>query len=130
MGACERESLCLEGEESCVPGEPAAEQDVTCDGIDDDCDGAVDEDTSCPGCNPADRPACLDRGVCEGTAPRCEEGEWTACDYPPEYEETETSCDGLDNDCNGLVDEPEDCAEAGPIEVMGGHGACSIGLVR
>jgi hypothetical protein len=129
-GACRRESLCLGGEESCVPGEPEAAQDVTCDGIDDDCDGAVDEDTSCPGCDPADRPACLDRGVCEGTEPLCEEGEWTACNYPPEYEETEASCDGLDNDCNGLVDEPEDCAEAGPVEVMGGHGACSIGLVR
>ncbi len=31
-------------------------------------------------------------------------GEWV-CNYPETYEPEETRCDGLDNDCDGLVDE-------------------------
>jgi len=42
-GACMRESTCVDGVESCTPGEPAAD-DSECNGIDDDCDGLVDED--------------------------------------------------------------------------------------
>jgi len=47
IGACERQSECIGGEESCTPGEPRAE---VCDnGQDDDCDGLEDsEDPDCP----------------------------------------------------------------------------------
>jgi len=43
IGACERTiDACVDGvPQACVPGEPAME---TCNGIDDDCDGLVDED--------------------------------------------------------------------------------------
>jgi hypothetical protein len=35
-------------EDTCQPGTPAAE-DATCDGVDDDCDGLIDEDGACDG---------------------------------------------------------------------------------
>ena len=71
-----------------------------CNGVDDDCDGRTDEGITPPS------NFCLTSGVCAGTSPRCAgAGGWT-CDYPATYEATETRCDGLDNDCNGAVDEP------------------------
>ena len=74
---------------------PNAEE--LCDGADNDCSGVADE-----GC------ACNYKGKTKGV---CKNGEIIppdgACSPPPEYEEEETAsnCDGLDNDCDGTVDE-------------------------
>jgi len=83
----------------CDAPEPAAE-DATCDGVDDDCDGATDEDAAplvCP----------LQQGVCAGVEQVClPGGTWSDCDYGPDYTEGEdTICDTLDNDCDGATDE-------------------------
>ncbi len=71
-----------------------------CNGRDDDCDGTPDEDLTPPSnfCNP--------NGVCMGTTAACSGASGWTCDYPMTYEESETTCDGLDNDCDGSVDEP------------------------
>jgi len=80
---------------------PGAEE--ICDGFDNDCDGEYNEGLDQMG------PLCqMQEGVCSGRKESCLGGEWH-CDYAaiPEYEEVETTCDDLDNDCDGIVD--EDC---------------------
>ena len=77
-----------------------------CDGVDNDADGVVDN-------NLGDRPGkCSARGVCAGgPGDVCRgAGGWT-CEYPAGHEAVETTCDGKDNDCDGMVDEPPQCRE-------------------
>jgi hypothetical protein len=74
-----------------------------CDGLDNDCDGVVDDNLG-----PAPI-TCLSKGVCAGTTPTCSGQNGWVCNYPATYEvieDTKFGCDGLDNDCNGLTDEP------------------------
>ncbi len=71
-----------------------------CDGIDNDCNGQIDENLN-PPLNP------LQEGVCAGSLQRCNGyGGWVE-DYSgvAGYEYIEFSCDGLDNDGDGEIDE-------------------------
>jgi hypothetical protein len=82
-----------------------------CDGIDNDCDGQVDEG------NPGGGQACTTGipGVCSAGTTACTSGH-IVCN-----QNTQASaevCDGIDNNCNGQVDENN----------PGGGGACSTGL--
>ena len=92
VGACETiTATCVDGEpQTCVPGAPTPE---LCDGLDNDCDGAVDEDMGSTTCG---------LGVCEHTVFNCTDGVLQDCD-PFEGAQDEVF-DGLDNDCNGVVD--------------------------
>jgi hypothetical protein len=49
----------------------------------------------------------LQKGVCQGAYETCAGGVWPGCDYNsiPGYEAKEATCDGLDNDCNGAIDD-------------------------
>ncbi|WP_158247324.1 MopE-related protein [Geothermobacter hydrogeniphilus] len=67
----------------------------TCDGLDNDCDAVVDEGCSCNYNGDPD-------GVCGTAVINATTG---ACNAPIGYESVETTCDGLDNDCDGMVDE-------------------------
>ena len=90
---------------SCLP-QPAE----VCNGVDDDCNGQVDDDDTnlvLPDCD-------IQLGICNGASKSkelCEAGKWNQCtaeSYLQQslfYEEYETSCDGLDNDCDGNTDE-------------------------
>lgn len=110
-GACAYGTLvnCAAGKSSCDYSHVLGFQDVTetqCDGIDNNCDGKTDEpeslDSAKSGCA---------KGVCEGKVKvSCKVGKWD-CDFSGvskdeiKYEAKEASCDGFDNDCNGLTDE-------------------------
>jgi len=84
----------------------------SCDGEDNDCDGATDEELTDPGQAGAN---CKSKGVCsEKVFAECLKGppaSW-ACHYDALgalYDgDDEKTCDGKDNDCDGLTDEELD----------------------
>ena len=136
--------LCLGGQWLCgyaaLPAYEASE--TTCDGKDNDCDGKTDEAVQ-P--KPTD---CKRQGVCAGlAAPECKGESGWDCGYvaAPDYEATETKCDGLDNDCDGQADSGLGsaalggkatckaagvCAGSADIVCSGGQAVCSYAKVR
>ena len=116
-GACDGEGACGPGVVQCAPSgdystcssnpdgtDPDTSPEDTCDGVDEDCDGETDEELS------GEDAPCLKAGVCnpQQVIEQCIDGEWD-CDYSQveSYEaDEELSCDDLDNDCDGEVDEP------------------------
>ena len=90
---------------------------AACDGVDNDCDGRVDNDNFCPCTRGAVRncfagpPGRRNVGACQDGMQVCIEDEfshWGPCrDSVALHSEL---CDGLDNDCNGCTDELPNCA--------------------
>jgi len=98
VGACQAgTTLCVEGRLVCGGGVlPAPE---LCDGVDNDCNGQVDEQ---PGDPTLGDPCGSDEGECSLGVVSCIEGQ-VVCygDGGP----AEELCDGIDNDCDGAIDE-------------------------
>ncbi|MCK6571890.1 hypothetical protein L6V77_12440 [Myxococcota bacterium] len=113
------------------PGRPGVED---CNGVDDDCDGEVDEGLDNALCYEGAAGTQENRPCHEGRR-RCDSSRWTACvdQTLPQNE----ICDGVDNDCNGEADDIAngncECAPnemracySGPANTVG-RGLCQSG---
>jgi hypothetical protein len=82
------------------------------------------------GCTNGETRLCpLQVGVCEGSFETCNSGLWSGCNYAtiPGYEADEATCDELDNDCNGLVDDVD--ADGDGVSLCGGIGVVNELLI-
>ena len=86
VGACERVGATC-SPSSCTPGTGSAE---TCNGIDDDCNGKVDDGLTLSSCGV---------GACARTGTTC-----AASSCTPAAPTAET-CNNVDDDCNGKIDD-------------------------
>ena len=96
----------------CTPGAPTP-GDGSCDGVDDDRDGRVDEGV-------ARTPISCGVGACRRDTRGCVAGAIQESCEPGQPRQTATTADGVDNDCDGRVDEHFSVAQT-----QCGVGACT-----
>jgi hypothetical protein len=97
-GACSMgTTICSGGALACQGGTTPGMNPESCNGLDDNCDGSTDEG------NPGGGGVCATGllGVCSAGTIACTGGTFTCVQNTSSSSEV---CDGLDNDCNGVID--------------------------
>jgi MYXO-CTERM domain-containing protein len=99
---------------SATPSSPSAE---ICNGIDDNCDGQVDENLT--------RSCGQSTGMCQTGTETCSNGNWGACQggVTPQTE----TCNGSDDNCDGTTDEGCDCLNGETRACGSDVGVCAEG---
>jgi len=104
--------ICTSGLETCTAGRywgvcvgATYGDSESCDTLDNDCDGDIDEGCSCV--NGTTQPCGTDLGECSRGTQTCVMGRWGVC--TGEVRPVSETCDGLDNDCDGAIDDGCTC---------------------
>jgi hypothetical protein len=144
------QNVCHPGTQQCTGGTfGTCTGEVTpgveiCDGLDNDCDNIIDEDTGGGSCNatcgvgtiicaggPVDPGTCCQPGSCSGSQHQCGTLYCSAVSVT-----VDATCDGQDDDCDGKVDEDWACGDfhcatnnalctgTGDTSCPGGAGQC------
>jgi hypothetical protein len=103
-----------------------------CNAVDDDCDGLVDEGLGYTTCG---------TGICARSVPNCGAGGTTNTCPSPTFGAQAEVCNGLDDNCDGIVDNltgtdadgdgaspPCDCNDADPLIHLGAIDVCNDGV--
>jgi hypothetical protein len=122
MGACAADYVDVDGKPANgCECHKLGTTDGTCDGVDDDCNGLVDDGYV---------PFSCGTGACASKS-RCVNGNFSCTAGPPAVEGPTgdpTCADGVDNDCDGLTDDADsNCAASDGGATDGGSGSSDAG---
>jgi len=114
---------CTDGTYGACDGEVPPEATDACNGVDDDCDEAIDEGCAC---TDGDTQSCgSDVGECTAGTQTCASGAWGTC--VGEVTAVAESCNGRDDNCDGVTDEACDCVDGDTQPCGTDVGECTAG---
>jgi hypothetical protein len=129
------EGVCASGLITCAEGrlgapvcvaQTEASAEICGDGLDNNCNGRIDDPDACPAsCVAGDDCDTGQLGECARGLTTCPEGPFGEPTCEAQAQPRSEICgDGLDNNCNGRIDDPDAC----PINCAAGDG-CDTGLL-
>ncbi len=102
--------------------------DEVCNGLDDNCNGEVDDGLESQPCGPLDA-VIWDKSICKLGTKSCVSGTWSTCKGARYPENQEICGNGWDDNCDGYEDEDCECSTEGETQPCGvsNVGICQLG---